>query len=427
MAKKETKRYSPTYVLDERGLPIRTANMTDEEFSRIRAYKGHFINSKGEKVVPSVVLGGSDLGVIGGHDDYKSLIEFYHKKIGIMEKYPYNMDTQYMDAGHFYEEAIAKTFVAYMKKHCNADVELLNDDHIYTNEAYPFMHANLDYRIVKINGHPVNGVLEIKTCHNKLTDSSVVKNWEVGIPPEKYVDQVTGYMATMNADFTYFACACVSKGLRVDDLCVAFVKRDLEREKLLMDSAASFCRCVETGEEPVENTPNIEALNKHYQRLYGDIGMTDEAEPSAIEFPEATRELFETLTSVEEKLKEISKQESELKNSKQAILAKLYPMFKDAGSNYGTFRLDEERIASVKVSASRKRSSLDLSLLREKYPEIYDRCTHPMFDEAMFKENASPTEMALIKKDCYVSELNPEGSPSFRFSIKQRKSKLKKA
>lgn len=398
----------PYPVVDENGTPIGTAKMTDAEFTAIR--DGNVPGAIKGPDISSVVIGGSAAAIVMGVSPWTSRTEYANEKSGLFEpKVKHEFNSAAKEAGHVYEDAVAESFVKYMKRELKADVEIMNDDSIYRNTAYPFAQVNLDRRIVAINGKPCDGILECKTT--SFRNVQALDKWKAGICPEYYELQCRYYMAVMDVDFCYICC---SWGFTAQEMAVVRIDRDKSIEKVLMEECQYFSDSIEQGIEVAETNQNTQLLVNFYQRLYGAPKKNKEP----IELPESCINSVCAAIDLEEKIKEQEEVLDHLKSKKSEILANLYPLFKISDSDvaeYGSVRIDDNRVAGVKLDIPMKRAKFDEERFKIEHPDMYDKYSKMVFQATEFgkKEKKLKAEYTL------PAEVNAEKQPDYSIIIRE--------
>jgi len=398
------KKHDPTPVIGPTGTPIDTGAMTDEEFTQIRQYGGYIVADDGSKITSPIVMGGSDAAVVVGDSPFKTVTEFFNEKVGNTPKVTVEFNAAAKAAGHQFEDAVAQSFVNYMAKECNTEVELVNDTIMYGNELYPFAHVNLDRRIVSMNGMPCNGILECKTTSYRNYDT--VAEWKDGIVPKYYEDQVRFYMAVMNVDFAYIIC---SWGFKPDETSVILIQRDDEYEEELMGACEDFVKCCIDNEMPQETNPRTDLLNQYYLRYYGE----PDSKAKPVELGSNCLNIVQSALDIDEELKKAKELVSELEAKRNSVLANLYPLFGNAG--YASIRLDDKLVAGIRLKVPMHKAKLDMAKLKTEQPDVYDKYTKPVFQEAEFKKS----EKKLSREYMLPAEVNGEKQPTYELSVKE--------
>ena len=136
-------------------------------------------------------IGGSDASAVMGLNPYKSNIELWEEKLGIVEP----EDISNKDCvvyGNHAEEPLRQLFAL---DHPQYEVTH-KEFKVYQHKEYPFLQASLDGLLKDQDGRV--GILEIKTT--EILRSMQSESWKDQIPNNYYI-QVLHYMNVMNADF----------------------------------------------------------------------------------------------------------------------------------------------------------------------------------------------------------------------------------
>lgn len=348
-----------------------TKDLTNEDWLKWRQHGPFYDNPMDPNYIP-VCIGGSDCAVIFGDSPWKSRLELFHEKSGVKQpKYERKMDQDILDAGHQLEDYVAKNFKNFMQANLGiapTTIEIWNDTNMYQHPYYPFAVCNLDRRI-KING--LEGILEIKTTGNFHDIDSC---WKKGICPKKYEWQCRYYMATMNLPYTYIACMW---GFTVKEMAVVRIERDIEIEKLMMETVQEFVDFCQMGIEPEMQESHLETLSKYYLRLYGEI----DTKAPALEFPDndKTRDLVEEALAIEKEKSLLDEQMESLKEREAKVVSQILA-FTDGKSAYATLRLDENTVAGLRVKLSMKKPTFNEDDFKSAYPAEYAEFLKPSFD-----------------------------------------------
>lgn len=138
-------------------------------------------------------IGGSDAASIVGLSKWGSPLSVYADKLSLV---PEREDNEAMRQGRDLEEYVAQRF---MEK---TGLKVRRENHILVNEELPFMHANIDRRIV---GQDAGLECKTTSVYNRT-------DFEGGdVPPEYYV-QCQHYMAVTGWKVWYLAVLVLNKG-----------------------------------------------------------------------------------------------------------------------------------------------------------------------------------------------------------------------
>ena len=124
-----------------------------------------------------------------------------------------------------------------------------DEDNMFTNSAYPWMHASLDGELVDENGR--HGILEIKTTN--ILQSSQWEKWKGDIP-DNYFWQVLHYLAVTEWDFAVLRAQIKSQGngrmnIQIRDYPIE--RKDMESDiRYLIDAERNLWECDQSGQRP---------------------------------------------------------------------------------------------------------------------------------------------------------------------------------
>lgn len=152
-------------------------------------------------------IGGSELGAILGLNPWCSPYTVWALKTGLITE---PEDNEAMRQGRDLEEYVAQRFAE------KSGYKVRRENAIVRNDAFPYIHANIDRKIIGINAG-----LECKTVSAWGT-----KRYRGGEFPEHYYAQCVCYMAIKEFDRYYLAVLILGVGFRIyqltrikDDTC----------------------------------------------------------------------------------------------------------------------------------------------------------------------------------------------------------------
>jgi putative phage-type endonuclease len=163
------------------------------------------------------VIGGTDIAAILGLHPYKSPIDVYLDKLGLVP----DTDNDAMKWGRLLEPVIADEYAR------ESGVTLLTPEPV-VHPTVPFLGGNPDRLIVE-----KPGLLEVKTC-----SPHQAKNWgEPGTDciPRHYYIQAAWYLAMTGREFADVAVLVAGQEMRTYRLV-----RDMELEGILLERAVEF-------------------------------------------------------------------------------------------------------------------------------------------------------------------------------------------
>jgi len=138
-------------------------------------------------------IGGSDAAAIARLSQWASPLSVYADKLGLV---PEREDNEAMRQGRDLEEYVAQRFVE------ETGLKVRKENHILVNSKYPFMHANIDRKIV---GKNIGLECKTTSVYNKTDFSG-------GEIPEYYYVQCMHYLAVTGWDSWYLAVLVLNKG-----------------------------------------------------------------------------------------------------------------------------------------------------------------------------------------------------------------------
>jgi len=380
--------------------------------------------------------GGSDIATIMGISPWKTRLQLFHEKVGVIPSFKRTFNSDAKELGHIYETPTALKYHFFKRKKGIKNLTLFVEGYIVDPDGnfrvdsngervknpismqmyrdgrknkdgsflYPFALANCDGFIKEGNR---NGGLEIKTTSSLNVEG--IKKLKEGIIPPHYITQIVWYMGILNLDFFDFVC---SWGQGLEEMVVIRFERDLKLEKQIFDAVAEFDEYVEQGIEPDVSTEKGELLMNYYYELFGPV---DESEPY-IELPEKFRNTVMRGIQLEKDIDELKKQLKELENKKADIHAELYPIFKTA--SYGQLRLDDNTVAGITLKTPMKRAKFDLDRFEKEQPTLFSQFQTSVFDCKAFE--TSSKENKKLKKT-YMLPAEPDLESTAKkpgFSIK---------
>lgn len=136
-------------------------------------------------------IGGSDAAAVLGLNPYKSSLELWQEKTGVVVPEDIS-EKPYVKYGHAAENCLRELFALDFPEY---EVEY-EENNIWFNTRFPFAHASLDGWLKDKAGR--KGVLEIKTTN--ILQSIRKENWDKRIP-DNYYAQVLHYLMVTEFDF----------------------------------------------------------------------------------------------------------------------------------------------------------------------------------------------------------------------------------
>lgn len=273
-------------------------------------------------------IGGSDAAAVIGLNPYRSAIELYADKIGMM---PEKEDTEAMRLGRDLEQYVADRFCEETGK------KVRRNNFMWCHDEHRCMIADVDREIVGENAG-----LECKTT--QVWGGRVVMRGEI---PLTYYTQCMHYMAIMGYDRMYLAVLIFGRGL------LHFViERDEDEIAALIAAETAFWRdYVEAGITPPPD--GSESADKAVAALWGN--KYEDSQIMLHEYEDDMRELVEINAAA----KQIKKQADAVKQRLQSAMGK---NIVGCSTRYQITWVPQER------------STVDTRMLYQKYPEAYREC-----------------------------------------------------
>lgn len=189
-------------------------------------------------------IGGSDASACVGVNPYKSNVELWEEKTGLRQQEDISMK-DYVIYGTKAEEYLRELFSLDFPQY----QVFYEDNNMFLNSDYPWMHASLDGELVDQFGR--NGILEIKTSY--LLQSMQKEKWQDRIP-DNYFCQVLHYLAVTGYDFAVLKAQLKSEWggeLRIITKHYFIERKDVEEDiNYLVEAEKRFWNYVESGRRP---------------------------------------------------------------------------------------------------------------------------------------------------------------------------------
>lgn len=284
-------------------------------------------------------LGGSDMGAVLGMSPFASPISVWMDKTG---RKPAEEENEWMRWGADLEGYVAQRFTE------KSGLKLINDTATWKNDKYPYLHANIDRKVV--------GRKEGVEC--KLVATLGEKKYRNGKFPDNYYCQCVTYLAISEYDRWYLAVLIHGIGIRIYQLT-----------RIPNDTVPPWCES-----SVYVDDAEIEALVKTGEAFWKNYvekdtpppadGHSATAEALATLYPESNGETV-NIFGYENELSQyiaLTAQIKALEGQKDEIANKVKAFLGEAG------RGESNRF---KVSwTSTERKSLDTKRLVAEHPEI---------------------------------------------------------
>lgn len=233
-------------------------------------------------------LGGSDVAAICGLSRYKSAMEVYLDKLGLI---PPLEDNPKMKAGRILEPLVADWFAE------ETGMKVIKQNAIFQHKDHPHMLANIDRWLPGQNAG-----LE---CKNTAEYCRV--DWEGVTAPTEYILQSNHYMAVTNAD-RWFIAVLIGGW----DFQWRVIERDEELIKNLITIETEFWN----NNVLVENPPALSHQDTNYLKETYKDSIAD----SNVDLPEEAYTIMESLAEARKTLKIVQMQEETAKNQIKGIM-----------------------------------------------------------------------------------------------------------
>lgn len=343
--------YQPTVLVD-------TNHMPNEEWLKWR----------------TTGIGGSDVAAIFGVSPWTTKRALYMAKIGLQKADMPNPFT--LDFGHAVEPFVARWYQSEKEKRCSelsialgikiVDFRMTKDTFMYQHPLYPFMQANLDYRIAAIdeNGNEHNGIFECKTT----TYHTGPDKWSNNHVPYYYELQCRHYMAIMNVDFTVIACVW---GNNILDYAARVIKRDMDDEEEIIEMEQEFWEDVQNRRPPaIDKAEGKKELES--SRSYSIPAQIKAGTLTELQHP--TKEVVDAAVAYH-RAKQLQKAlEAKLDATENELAAQKTILLEAMGNDPRVvFSYNGQKVVlSNKVVTSNR---IDAALLREELPDIAEKYT----------------------------------------------------
>lgn len=206
-------------------------------------------------------IGGSELGAILGLNPFCSPYTVWAIKTGLLDE---DDDNEAMRQGRDFEDYVAQRFDE------KSGLKVRRENAIIRNDDYPYIHANIDRKIIGINAG-----LECKTAN-----AFAMKKFKGGEFPESYYAQCVTYMAVREFDRYYLAALILGFDFKIyqltrikDDTCPEWCESSVyvedEEIKALRQIAIEFWeQNVQTGTPP--KMDGSESTTETLHTIYAD-------------------------------------------------------------------------------------------------------------------------------------------------------------
>lgn len=275
-------------------------------------------------------IGGSDAAVIVGLNPYRSRLELYADKLGLM---PEREDSEAMRIGRDLEAYVADRWAEATGK------KYRRTNFMYCHDRYDFIRANVDREVI---GEKAG--LECKTT--SVYNKSDFENGEI---PLAYYCQCQHYMAVMGYERMYLAVLALGKAFYH-----FVIDRSEEEINTLLENEVEFWKQhVENGIPPEPDGSESAAVA--IRAMQGESSR-----------PEALKLMMQYEADLAH-LNALNGQIKALQQEAEAIRQALMLALGEAESGES-----EQYVLSYRPQ---NRVNVDLAALREKYPQAYKECS----------------------------------------------------
>jgi len=274
-------------------------------------------------------IGGSDAPAILGVDPYRSALEVYAEKLGLIEK---KEDSEAMRIGRDLEEYVALRFTEKTNK------KVRKTNKLFVHPKFPWMIGHIDRLIVG-----EKAILECKT-----TSPMTYEVFEKGEYPPSYYVQCMHYLAVTGFQKAYLAILILNRSFKVYE-----IERDEEEIEALIEAERHFWEDHVLKGIPPE-PDGSESAQRVINKLYGEK-RTKRNE--AVNLYGNEQKLMRYL-ELDEQIKILEKEKEAIKQEIQLMLGE-----SELGVADGFF---------VEWKAH-TRKILDSKTLKEVMPEVYER------------------------------------------------------
>jgi putative phage-type endonuclease len=294
-------------------------------------------------------VGGSDVSVVFGCSPWKSPLELWREKKGLM-KPDDDENADQKEMGHLLEPIVAYW---YGRKTGNPVIE---DTGLYQHADYPYALANVDYATVdKATG--MKGGIECKfTTYRKAGD------WSDDALPYYYELQGRFYMAVREWDFVDVACMWGNNP--EDDLAIRRVHRDLEIEAMMFERLDEFIYGLRMSIPPTMAGINPDVAMKALAKIYS----ASKAGLPTIEFGKKSEYALRRIAELQKEKYESDRRTRELEKEVTALSVKIAEAM--GIHEHGVLETPDGKLLVEYITKSARR--VDSSLLKKDYPDVYD-------------------------------------------------------
>lgn len=326
-------------------------------------------------------IGGSDVSAIYEVSEWTTKRALYYAKLGLDKDSPTNQYT--LDFGHWVEPFVAQWFQHEWESKYKSWLEIqmgikiknltiYKDTMMYQHPLYPFMNANLDYRVCIIdeNDNIHEGIFECKTTSHHIGNDK----WDNKKVPFEYELQCRHYMSVMNLDFTIIGCLW---GNNEADYRVRYIKRDYDFEEDIIANEKDFWENNVLAHNPpelsIEHAAQEEAAFTSYSIAdkiksgeITEIGVSDDDLKDVLKQYLEAQDRKEALSSA------LDAENKKMQVAKVKILEYLAPQSDESIKKQQFLIKNQNKSFSVKNNRVDK-SGFNTSQFKEDYPDMCEK------------------------------------------------------
>ena len=278
-----------------------------------------------------IALGGSDVAAIFGLSPWKTPLELWMEKKGLLVPDD-SANAEQKEMGHLLEPIVAYW---YGRRTGNT---VLEDTNLYQHTDHPWALANLDYRAEK---HGTAGGLECKsTTYHKAAD------WADGAVPIYYEYQCRFYMAVM--DLPWWDIACLWGNNPGTDMAIRTLEREMTTEEMILDKGAAFVQSIHDNTPPTMEDVEPRLALKALARIYGN----SIAGLPTIEFSPKYEWTIRRLAALQAEIAEIEQEKKRKEKEADAHAARIAQVMQE--HEHGILELASEKFRIDFVTRARQ-------------------------------------------------------------------------
>ncbi len=298
-------------------------------------------------------IGGSDAGVVYGLSKYKTRKDLWLDKMGLLPEEDDDVNSWLTkEFGNSLEELVAMLFQKV------TGYEVFKVPKMFRHPLYPYMLADVDYFVRVPDGRVF--ILECKTCNpDKLyMDWGAKEDTKI---PVTYEWQGRHYMAVCNIDGVFYACLSFNK---LDGFRIRFMERNYDLEEELIREEGKFWQMVVDRIEPAYSSEPTDAILKSILRRC-------KIKEESVALPAQFADVIKRYQELDEERKAANRKADSIKTMQTDLLL---PIIEQLDGKQGIIEVDGVKFTVQQKKSSRKSIKKDnLALLKQEYPDLYDR------------------------------------------------------